>query len=337
MFAIFLYAINAVLPIILLILLGYFLRQKGFVGETFVKEGNKLVFRVALPAMLFYNVYNVGSLGEINWGIVWFSLGSIALLFLLGLVMAVLFVKDKRRKGVLLQCVFRSNYAIIGVPLAEALGGSEGVAVVAVMSAFIVPAFNALAVVALSIFTGEDGERPSVKEVLRRIVTNPLIIAVAAGLLALAVRSLLPKLGDGTPVFSLQRDLLFLYKTVETVSRMASPLALIVLGGQFVFSAAGKMLREIVLGTAWRTVLSPAIGLGLAILLNRLGLLRFGPAEYTALVALFGTPVAVSSAIMAGEMGNDEQLAGQYVVWTSLASMFTIFLFVVLLRSMGLI
>ena len=118
---------------------------------------------------------------------------------------------------------------------------------------------------------------------------------------------------------------------------MASPLALIVLGGQFVFSAAGKMLREIVLGTAWRTVLSPAIGLGLAILLNRLGLLRFGPAEYTALVALFGTPVAVSSAIMAGEMGNDEQLAGQYVVWTSLASMFTIFLFVVLLRSMGLI
>ena len=337
MFAIFLYAINAVLPIILLILLGYFLRQKGFVGEKFVKEGNKLVFRVALPAMLFYNVYNVGSLGEINWGTVWFSLGSVVLLFLLGILMAVLFVRDKRRKGVVVQCVFRSNYAIIGVPLAEALGGSEGVAVVAVMSAFIVPAFNALAVVALSIFTGEEGERPRVRDVLRRIVTNPLIIAVAAGLAALAIRSFLPRLEDGTPVFSLQRDLLFLYKTVETISRMASPLSLIVLGGQFVFSAAGKMLREIVLGTAWRTVLSPAIGLGLAILLNRLGVLRFGAAEYTALVALFGTPVAVSSAIMAGEMGNDEQLAGQYVVWTSLASMFTIFLFVVLLRTMGLI
>ena len=118
---------------------------------------------------------------------------------------------------------------------------------------------------------------------------------------------------------------------------MATPLALIVLGGQFVFSAAGKMLKEIIIGVSWRTLLSPAVGIGLALLLTHLGVVNFGPAEFTVFVALFGTPVAVSSAVMAGEMGCDDQLAGQYVVWTSVCSMFTIFAIVFVLRLTNLL
>lgn len=336
MFDIFMYAINAVLPIILLIVLGYLLKRSGFLDDNFIRRGNKLVFRVALPALLFYNVYNVSDLGAINWHTVWFSMGAVLLLFLIGLLIAALFVEDKRRKGVVLQCVFRSNYAIIGLPLAEALGGPEGVALVAVLSAFVVPIFNVLAVISLSIFTGEGGHI-SVKSILKKIVTNPLIIGVAAGLAALFIRSLLPSGADGQPVFLVSRDLKFLYKAIESVSRLASPLALIVLGGQFVFSAAGKMLKELIIGTAWRTVLSPAVGIGLAILLTKLGIMNFGNAEFTVFVALFGTPVAVSSAVMAGEMGCDEQLAGQFVVWTCICSVFTIFAIVFVLRLLGLL
>jgi len=211
------------------------------------------------------------------------------------------------------------------------------VALVAVLSAFVVPIFNVLAVVALSMFTGEAGKRPSVKTILLRIAKNPLIISVVVGLLALAVRSLLPLKADGTPVFYIARDLKFLYKAVENISKLATPLALIVLGGQFVFQAAGKLLKQIVLGVLWRTLLSPAIGLVLAWVLTRTGVVNFGVPEFTVFVSLFGTPVAVSSAVMAGEMGCDDQLASQYVVWTSLASMFTIFAIVFVLRSIGLL
>ena len=335
MSGIFVYAINAVLPIILLILLGYILKQTGFIGDGFLKSGNKLVFRVGLPALLFYNVYNVSGLGDINWSIVWFALISIFILFGVGMLEACVFVKDKRRKGVVLQCAFRSNYAIIGVSLAEALGGGEGVAVTAILSAFVVPTFNILAVVALSIFTGEGGEHTSVKGILRRIATNPLIIGVVSGLVALALREVIPAGADGKPLFSLAGDLTFIYKAIESLSKLASPLALIILGGQFVFSAAGRMIKEIILGTVSRVALAPLLGLGSALLLTRFGILDFGGAEFTALIALFCTPVAVSSAIMAGEMGSDEQLAGQYVVWTSLCSMLTIFAAVVVLRSFG--
>ena len=52
-------AVNAVFPIILLILLGYVLRRSGFMNDNFVKIGNNLVFKVCLPAMLFINVYNI--------------------------------------------------------------------------------------------------------------------------------------------------------------------------------------------------------------------------------------------------------------------------------------
>lgn len=336
MFDIFMYAINAVLPIIILIVLGYLLKRSGFIDDNFVKRGNKLVFRVGLPALLFYNVYNVSDLGSINWHTVWFSMGAVLLIFFIGLAIAALFIEDKKRKGVVLQCVFRSNYAIIGLPLAEALGGSEGVALVAVLSAFVVPIFNILAVVSLSIFTGEGGSI-NIKSILKKIVTNPLIISVVAGLAALFIRSLLPVGADGQPVFLISRDLKFVYKAIENVSKLATPLALIVLGGQFVFSAAGKMLKEIIIGTAWRTVLSPAVGIGLAILLTKLGVMNFGPAEFTVFVALFGTPVAVSSAVMAGEMGCDEQLAGQFVVWTCICSVFTIFAIVFVLRLMNLL
>ena len=336
MFDIFMYAINAVMPIIMLIVLGYILKQIGFLDANFVKRGNKLVFRVGLPALLFYTIYNVSDLGAFNWSTVWFSIGAVLLIFVLGLIVVRLFVPDKKRKGVVLQCIFRSNYAIIGIPLAEALGGPEGIALVAVLSAFVVPLFNVLAVVALSMFNGEGG-KINVKSILKKIVTNPLILGTVAGLVVLLIRSLLPVGEDGLPVFYIYRDLKFVYKAVENLSKLATPLALIVLGGQFVFSAAGKMLKEIIIGVSWRTLLSPAVGIGLALLRTHLGVVNFGPAEFTVFVALFGTPVAVSSAVMAGEMGCDDQLAGQYVVWTSVCSMFTIFGIVFVLRLTNLL
>ena len=119
---------------------------------------------------------------------------------------------------------------------------------------------------------------------------------------------------------------------------MATPLALIVLGGQFKFSAVRGMTKEIVVGTVFRVVIAPLLGVGCAVLLSEFTpLLNFGQTEYPALIALFGTPVAVSSAIMAEEMDNDAQLAGQLVVWTSISSVLTVFLTVFALMSAGLL
>ena len=132
--------------------------------------------------------------------------------------------------------------------------------------------------------------------------------------------------------FSFKEHLTFLYTCASNLKQIASPLALIVLGGQFTFSAVKGMTKEIIVGTVWRILLAPLIGIGVAVLLSTYtDLFTFGADVYPTLIALFGTPVAVSSPNIAGEIKNDEQLATQLVVWTSLGSIVTIFVTVILI------
>lgn len=334
--AIFTAALGAVLPIILLILLGYVLRCAGFFSEAFLAVGSRLVFRVCLPVMLFLSVYGIESLAAMPWDTVLYTVAAVLVIFGLGLATALAVTKVPQRRGVLLQCTFRSNFAIIGLPLATTLGGAEGAAVAAVLSAVTVPLFNVLAVVSLSVFGTEAGQGVSAKKIIGDIAKNPLILGVAAGLASLLVRRWQVNC-FGAVVFSFKRDVPVLFRTLGDLSSVTSPFALLVLGGQFRFSAVGGLWKEIAAGTLWRTVLAPVIGLGGAVVLSRWGLLACGAGEYPALIALFGSPVAVSSAVMAREMHGDEQLATQLLVWTSLASALTVFAIVCVMMGAGLL
>jgi predicted permease len=213
------------------------------------------------------------------------------------------------------------------------------VVAVSISNAFTIPLFNMLAVLALSAYVTDGGQSVSARigGIAKKVVTNPLIIGIFLGFVCLGVRAVLPLGEDGLPIFSLEHDLPFVYTAIRYLAQLATPLALLVLGGQFRFDVVGGMKKEIILGTALRVLIAPAIGLGTAVLLHRVGVLSLQAGDYAAMVALFGSPVAVSSAVMAGEMGNDDQLASQYVVWTSIFSMLTIFLTVALLRGVGLL
>lgn len=329
-------AINAVTPILILILVGYFLKRREFLTDGFLKVANKLVFNLCLPCTLFMNVYNISGISSLRWDVIFYSLAMVLVFFVLGLVTAVVATKEPSRKGVILQCTFRSNLAIIGISLAAAIGGEEAQSVTAIITAFSVPFFNVLAVIALSIFS-EDHKKPELGKILLKIWKNPLIIGAALGLIVLGLREVQNRLW-GEVVFSIQGDLPFLHTAVKQLNSIATPLALIVLGGQFELSAVKGMAKEIWVGTLWRLVVAPVLGIGTAILLSKYTtLLSFGANDYPGLIALFGSPVAVSSAIMAHQMGSDGQLATQYVMWTSLSSVVTIFVTVCIMMAAGLI
>ena len=335
-FHILLTAANAVIPIVLLILLGYFLKRFGVMGESFVKTGKNLVFRIFLPCLLFINVYDMEGFSSIPWDAVIFGLAGCLVIFLLALASVGKITAVPERRGVILQCAFRSNLAFIGLPLASALGGETAMAVTSIISSFTIPLFNILAVISLSMFV-ENGASPreSIKKVLRSIVTNPMIVAIALGLACVGIRETQLALA-GEVVFSLRVHGKVLYSALNNLKQIATPFSLLILGGEFELSAVKGMRREIIAGTLWRIVLAPVLGIGSAILLNSTtNLLHCGPDVYPAFIALFGSPVAVSSVVMAGAMNNDEQLAAQLVVWTSLLSVFTVFLQVCLLMWFG--
>ncbi len=331
-------AVNAVFPVVLMTLLGYVLQRIGFLSKEFIRVGSKFSFKVLMPCMLFVNVYNIENFASIRWDVVIYCVVILIIIFVLGLVSAVMTTKIPERRGVILQGTFRSNMAIMGLSLASVLGGAEAVATSSIVSAFTLPVMNILAVIALTIFVKpDDDHKVSVGSILKSIIKNPIIDGILVGMVFLVLRALQIRF-FGRVVFALNDQLKWVYTALTNVKAMASPFALMILGAQFDFSASRGMLREIIVGSVWRIILAPALAIGTAVLLSKYTpILNFGVNEYPALIALFGTPAAVSSAIMAGQMHNDQQLGTQLVVWTSLCSIPTMFLLVCIMMAAGLL
>ncbi|MCD8200572.1 MAG: AEC family transporter, partial [Clostridia bacterium] len=156
-----------------------------------------------------------------------------------------------------------------------------------------------------------------VRQTVINIFTNPVVIGALAGLLFVGIREIERAATGGDVPFTLKGDLSIIYTIIDDLRVLCSPFALIILGGQFEFKAAHGMTKEIVVGVIMRIVVSPLLGIGCAVLIDSYTNFFAAGIDYPTLLAILGTPVAVSSAIMAGNMGGDRQLATQYVVWTS--------------------
>jgi len=310
----FIFAINAVLPIVITVLIGYLLKKIGIMNDTFSKSANKLVFKLFLPSMLFLNVFKINNFSFSDVGYIFYVVAAVVMIFILAIPLVIAVTKKNERRGVLLQCCFRSNFALIGIPIAQSLFGDEGVVVATLLSAVAIPLFNILAVISLSIFSSEKSGF-SIKKVLLDIIKNPLIQSIFAGLLALIIKNVFGYIDftfESTPI----------YKVLQYLSSVATPMSLLVLGAQFEFSAIKTLKKEIVFGTAFRVAVVPLMAIGTALLLG-----CFDGAHFAAFIAVFATPVAVSSVPMSQEMGGDVSLAGQLVVWTTIFSSLSVFVY----------
>ncbi len=306
-------AINAVLPLFFTMAVGYFLRQIHFVDEPLLKKLNKLVFNVFLPLLLFINIYQSDLETSFRLKTILTAVCSVLALFVVLCAVVPLIEKDGRRRGVIVQGIFRSNYILFGAPLVFGVFGDQGMGTVSVISAFVVPLYNMLSVAALETFS--QGQ-VNVKKILKGIVKNPLIIASALGILCLVASVPLPQAVE---------------KTVSDLGKVATPLGLVSLGGFFKFSDTKRFIKQLVIIVTGRLILCPAAFLPIFIKMG------FRDVELMALVTMMGAPIAVSSFIMAQQHGADADLAGQSVAFPTLFSVFTMFLIIFELKQMRFI
>ena len=337
MFDTFMYAFNAVTPMLLLMLLGWWMKAIHFFDDALLAKMNSFTFRFGISCMMFRNTYNLSSLRDIHLDSIWLVLVSCLILTGMGWVEAHIFTDQRNRRGIIMQNSFRSNFAIIGTTLAFSLGGAAGGAVSASLQAPTIIYYNVVAVLCLTIYSDKPDRAVNVPGILKKIATNPMILGQVTGLICLIAREFIPRDAQGELVFSLSRDLTFLYSAIDSLAELASPMILILLGARVNFSAVKDMKKELVMGVIQRLVLAPAVGLGMAFLAQSLGVFSVTPAVLSALVGMYGSPVASASAVMAEEMGGDAELARQYVVWTSAFSMGTLFLWIFLLRTLHLL
>ena len=303
---------NAVLPMCLVMALGYGTRRLGWLRRDEISTINKIAFRIFLPCLLYYNIYCSDLSGSFDPLLMAYAVGGVLLTFGLALGYTLLTEKLPERRGVLIQGMFRSNYVIMGIPVATALLGADQLGTVSILIAVIVPLFNMLAVVVLEVFRGQ---KPKPLHILCQIAKNPLVIGSVLGILTLVAGIRLPHI---------------LEQTIQSVSAIASPLQLFLLGAFFQFSGLKTYRRELVTVSIAKLIVSPGLFLGLGALLG------FRGVAFVSLIGIFASPTAVNSFTMAQQMGGDAELAGDIVVTTSAASILTMFLWIFLFKSLGM-
>lgn len=303
--------LNAVLPIFIMMALGFFARGLGAIKREDVPKLNRLVFRWFMPVMLFYNIYTSELSRAVQPKLLAFTALCVLCAYGLSLGYVLLTEKDKNKRGVKIQGLYRSNFVIIGIPLAAQLVEGADLGPVVVLISVVVPMFNVLAVVTLEVF---NGNRPRLGRLLLDILKNPLILGTAAGLALLLLDIRLPEA---------------VVSTARQIGNVTNPLLLFLLGAFFEFGGLRRYIRDLVEVCLGRLVVMPGIFLTLAYLAGIRGV------EFAGMIAIFGSATAIASFTMVQQMGGDAELAGDIVVASSALCCFTLFMWSLLFKTLG--
>lgn len=308
----FMLSANAVLPMFLLLAAGFLSQKAGVLTREDVPRFNKVAFRFFLPCLLFYNIYCSDLSAAVKPGLIVYAVCGVLLVFTAAYVAVKHLVPREDWKGVIAQGIFRSNFVIMGIPIAQALVGPDQLGAVTVLIAVVVPLFNFLSVYVLERFRGGT---VNVRKVLLEVAKNPLIVSSLLGILCQLLGLRLPGL---------------LEQTVSSLSVIASPLQLFLLGAFFRFDGLGRYVRPLAAVTAVKLFVTPAVLLGTAALLG----IRGG--DFVGLIGIFASPTAVNSFTMVQQMDcGDAELAGDIVVTTSAVSILSFFLWILIFKTFG--
>jgi malonate transporter len=309
----FLLALNVVFPMFFLMMLGVILKRIKMVDERSLTVMNSLIFRVFMSTLLFLSVYNIGDLSAFsakNLKLMLYAFVSILVVLVLAWLIFIRLIADKKRLAVMIQGVYRGNFILFGLAIAGSLYGDAGLGIVSILTVVTIPTFNILAVIILEYYSGKEISR---KKLIKQVSKNPLVIATVIGILFLASGIKLPK-----PI----------YKSLNDISKIATPLAFIVLGAELKFGNMLKNMKYLIFVDFLKLVINPLISISIGKMLG------FQGAEIVALLAMTACPTAVSSFTMAKEMNVDGDLAGEIVATTSLVSIATIFCWILILKSL---
>ena len=123
----FLTSLESILSIILIILLGYILKEKKWFDDGFSSNVSRLIMNVALPASIFVSVLKyltIEKLISLSGGLIYTFLSVIMGYIIAWIMVKILKVKSGRR-GTFINTVVNANTIFIGLPLNIALFGNE--------------------------------------------------------------------------------------------------------------------------------------------------------------------------------------------------------------------
>ena len=308
----FIICFSAVLPSMIYLIIGIILRMCNVIDDKDVKKFTHMVFVALYPFIMFDNLYgkDIGANMDLRLGL--YALGFTFLQLVVSWIFVCRIEPDDYDRGAMIQALYRSNYVLLGFPIATNLFGKGNITPVAIIMMLVVPFYNASAVV---VFEKFRGGKVDVKDLVKRILTNPIIDGGIAAAVVMLLGIHLP-----APV----------EQTITTLSDCTSPIALILLGAGLNLKDFQSDRKKIALCTFGKLVFFPIFGITGAVLMGYTGV------ALIAVTLMTATPVALASFAMASSMGGNGRLAGEIVVLSTLLSCITIPVWLFILKTMGM-
>lgn len=320
----FIFSLNVTIPVFLMILIGFFLRKFNLIGEKFVSDANKYVFKCALPVMLFKDIAESDILKNANIKFILFCMCVTILMFSVVWIFSYIFIKDKSLVGAFAQGASRGSAAILGVAFVENICGNAGMAPLMIVAA--VPFFNILSVIILTFSAEFDQKNKSrtirihkfgiIKKSLVQIVKNPIIIGIFLGM---------PFAFFKIPIYTIPD------KVIGYIAQTATPIALIAIGGGFDKTEAVTRIKTALAASIIKLIILPAVFLPFAALFD------FNSSEVAAILIMLASPTTVSCYIMAKNMDNDGPLTSDIIMITTVLSSLTLTGWIFILKTVSLI
>lgn len=305
------FALNATMPLFIMIAFGYFLRRVNILTEGFLKAADKFNFTVTLPVLLFVDLSSADFVEAFDLKFILFCAGATSVIFWGIWGLARIFIKDRSRQGEFVQACYRSSAAVMGIALIQSIYGSTTMSGMMILGC--VPLYNIYAVILLQA-TSPEGRKGSVGKTALAVLKNPIVLGVLLGLLSSLLKIPYPQV---------------ISRSLEYLARMASPLALICIGGEFNFKSARTVLKYSVTASVVKIIVLPVVFVSIAVLMG------FRGEQLVAIFVMLAGATTPSAYIMARRYGHEGMLTASAVVITTLGSILTLTVFVFLLKNFG--
>ena len=312
----FIYSLNATVPIFMVMLVGWILRQKGMLNANFVNVADRFNFNVTLPILLFRDIAAMDIRKDFDLKFFLYCMIATILCFVIIWFSAELFLKDKSMIGSFVQGSFRGSLAVLGIAFIQNIYGNAGLAPLMIVA--VVPLYNIFSVIVLTMKgTGnEEQGKERIKSAFIGICTNPIILGIFAGLPFAFFDITIQGIAS---------------KSLNNFANMATPLALITIGAGFELHKALGKINVAAAAALIKLIIQPAVFLPIAMILG------FRNQAMVALLIMLGAPSTPTCYIMAKNMENDSVLASGIVVLSMLISPITLTLWIFALKTMAFI
>lgn len=286
--------LGALLPIFCLIILGYLFRYLNFPGDPFWPLAARVVYFVLFPALL------INTLAEANLSdtaVIPLGLSGVLAVMIISVVLVaskkLLYFNNPAFTSVFQGSIRHNTY--VGLAAAAGLFGATGVALMAILLAFIIPLVNVLCVGALSYYN--SATRVSWLRIFQSIVKNPLIVACVIGI-ALNGTGLGLPLGSG--------------EVLSLLSRASLPLGLLIVGADLNLGLLTSSTYAVLVTSGLKLIAYPWI---IAVGCSSLGV---SAASCDVAVLFASLPTATSAYILALELGGDAKLMAAIITGQTL-------------------